>query len=269
MSGTATTPKLGGSPRADPRPVTLMVAFPFLAASEIAPRPLTVLAAWYAAPAVVCFQHGLSPQRPPGGMPAARSGDSEKTQRAYDVSVSGARKSAGVRLEGSSRHFQDTVPPVFDATSFSVDRRRFAFRAASPNTLAHVPHPGRGRRRPRALRHALLRLRSARARGGGAHRARVSCALWLHAALRDEGQSQRRRPARVPGPRAASRRVERPRGRAGPSPRRPSRAHPAHLADAVQAPRGVRRARRALQRLLAPPARDVRPGVLRTRRHHS
>src|SRR5262249_41822743 len=82
-------------------------------------------------PLDVCFQHGLPPHRPPGGTPLVVSGNSEKTQKAYDVSVTGARKSAGVRLDGSWRHFQDTVPPVSDAASFSVD-------------LSPATHPGLG-----------------------------------------------------------------------------------------------------------------------------
>src|SRR5262249_48720447 len=67
---------------------------------------------------------------PPGGTLACTSDEAAKTQKAYAVSLAGVRKSAGVRLDGSSRHFQDAVPPP-EPASFKVD--------ASP-----AKHPWRG-----------------------------------------------------------------------------------------------------------------------------
>src|SRR5881396_1604737 len=150
-----------------------------------------------------------------------------------------------------------TMRCVAASTAFGstlVGRVPFAFARPRMILCSHVPHPGRGGPGARALRHPVLRLRPRGARGRGARRARLPARLRVHAALRDEGELEPRRPAPLPRPRPPRRRLERPRGRARAARRLRPRAHPAHLAGAVPPARGVRGARRSLHRLLPPAA---------------
>src|SRR5262249_34233355 len=131
-----------------------------------------------------------------------------------------------------------------------------------------VPHAWPGRRGPRSLRDAVLRLRPPEPRARCADRPRLPGALRLHVAVRHEGEPERHYLAKFPELRVARGRVQRSRGGARAAHRRAARHRPAHLADALAPSRGLRRARRTLQRLLAPPARALRAGICWARADH-